>query len=199
MKTKKLSKKIIIPSAALIVLVAAAALTYTLLPHKVSADNAASTASFAFDGSKAPGWWAGDQISSTKSSASTDPTASRNIVQGTQANPGDCFVTYSYYANNSKDPMQALSDVEAFSVKGSTLKLQPTNTTTYTMSASNGDQAFQLHQFKVVGENGNTMSRGEEFGFFKSGTGYVDIRGYCKTSDELTQTASLFTAVSFKN
>jgi hypothetical protein len=193
-----LSKKIFIPLIALIVLVVGVAVVYSLLPHQVQADKATSTASFAFDSSKASGWYAGDPISSDASSASTDPTASRNIVQGTQAQPGGCFVAYSYYANNSKDPATALSDIEAFSTQDSKLSLEPTNTVPYSITTTDGSKNFDLHQFNVTGGEGTSMSRGEEFGFVKAGTGYIDIRGYCKTADELSQTASVFSAVSFK-
>jgi hypothetical protein len=197
MKTK-LSKKMTIPLLAVIVLVVGGAFVYGLLPRQTQTDKTTPTASFAFDSSEASGWYAGDPISSDASSASTDPTASRNIVQGTQSQPGDCFVTYSYYANNSKDPATALSDAEAFSTKGSKLSLQPTNIVPYVITTAVGSKSFDLHQFNVTGGEGISMSRGEEFGFVKAGTGYIDIRGYCKTADQLSQTASVFSAVSFK-
>jgi hypothetical protein len=207
MKTKKSLKfKIIVPAAALLVLVAGGALAYTLISRPVSADKATSTTTFNFDASKAPGWWTGGTIdSSTDKSADNtpQPTIMMIIGQGSKEHGhegGDCFVQYEYWANNSKDPEEVVSESATPSDPSTsgTFALQPTNIVSLTIKTPSGDTPFQLHQYNVTGPDASQMSDGEEFGAFKAGTGYIDVRGYCKTADELSVSLPVFSAVSFK-
>ena len=208
MKTKKSLKfKIIVPVSILLVVALGGILTYRLLPRPAEAEKVASTATFNFDASKAPGWFAGANIDGSVTNASAAPTSkkladtTRIIAQGTAEKPtGDCFVQYSYWANNSKDPDQVITELVANgdSTTAGSFSLQPTNTLNLTTHAPSGDIPFQLHQFTVVGSDASQMSDGEEFGAFKVGTGYIDIRGYCKTADQLSITLPVISAVSFK-
>ena len=182
------------------------ALAYKLITEHASANKVASTASFEFNEAAAPGWWGGDNIhpassSDAQTSSEKMPTARRIFAQGTRAQPtGDCFVMYSYWANDSKDLDQALKDAVAPSdtKTSGAFVLKPTDTTSHTIKTSEGDKPFLLHQYDLTGEPGAQMSRGEEFAFVKAGTGYISITGYCKTAEELKITAPVFSAVSFK-
>lgn len=208
MKSNKFLKlKFLIPIAVLVVLVGGAVLTYGLLPRPTAAEKVTNTSTFEFESVKAPGWFAGANIDGDITNAAAAPTSiklastTRIIAQGTADKPtGNCFVQYSYWSNNSKDPNQVLNEMAAPSdpAKGGTSTLQPTNTTSLTMKTPAGDTPFQLHQYNLTGPDTAQMSTGEEFAVLKAGTGYIDIRGYCKTADELSVTLPVFSAVSFK-
>jgi hypothetical protein len=208
MKTKKSLKfKIIVPAAVLLVLVGGGALVYSLILRPVSAEKATSTATFEFESAKAPGWFAGANIDGDITNAAAAPTSiklastTRIIAQGTADKPtGNCFVQYSYWSNNSKDPDEVVSELAAPNDPSTpgTFALQPTDTISLTIKTPSGDAPFQLHQYNVTGPDASQMSDGEEFGALKAGTGYIDIRGYCKTADELSVTLPVFSAVSFK-
>lgn len=207
MKTKKSFKfKIIISVALLLLLIAAGALAYNLIPRPVSAEKT-SAAVFDFDASKAPGWFAGANIDGEVINADAAPTSkklattTRFIAQGTTDKPtGNCFVQYSYWANNSKDANQTLNELVASSDPSTdgSFTLNPANIVDLTMKTPAGDAPFQLHQYEITGSNTSQMSTGVEIGVFKASTGYVEIRGYCKTVDELSVTLPVFSAVSFK-
>jgi hypothetical protein len=208
MKTKKsLRIKISISVLILVILAAGGIFVYSFLLRPVNAEKTTSMATFNFDDSKAPGWFAGANIDGAVTNASAAPTSkkladtTRFIAQGTAEKPtGDCFVQYSYWANNSKDPEQVISELVANSdsTTVSSFSLQPTNTVNLKMNTSSGDVSFRLHQYNVVGSDASQMSDGEEFGAFKAGTGYIDIRGYCKTADQLSITLPVLAAVNFK-
>jgi hypothetical protein len=208
MKTKKSLKfKIILPVALLLVLVGGGVLTYSLIPHTVAAEKGTTMATFAFDDSKAPGWFAGANIDGEATNADAAPTSvklattTRIIAQGTADKPaGNCFVQYSYWANSTKDVNQVLSELSAPSDPSTpgTFTLEPTKTISLTMQTTLNDTPFQLHQYNITGPDTEKMSTGQEIAVLKAGTGYIDIRGYCKTADELSVTLPIFSAVSFK-
>lgn len=209
MKTKKILKlKIIILIAVLAVLVSGSVVVYTLVTRSASSDNAAvNTTSFIFDESKAPGWFAGANIDGAVTNAAAAPTSiklattTRFIAQGTAEKPtGDCFIQYSYWANNSKDLNQALNEATALSSTNTagSFTLQPTGSAGYAMTTPAGNTSFQLHQYEAVGPDVAQMSTGEQFAYLKAGTGYIEIRGYCKTADQLSVTLPVLSAVSFK-
>ncbi len=208
MKSKKSLKiKIVIPVIAVVVLAAGGALAYSLIPHPVSAEKSKNTAVFNFDSSKAPGWFAGNNIDGSVINADAAPTSvklattTRIIAQGTAAKPtGDCFVQYSYWANNSKDPAQVVKDLSAPSDPSTpgSFTPEPVGSLNLNMKAASNNTSFQLHQYNVTGADAKQMSDGEEFGAFKVANGYIDIRGYCKTADQLSVTLPVFSAVSFE-
>jgi len=208
MKTKaSLKLKIIFSVVFLLVLSASGALAYTFIPRPVVAKKGTSTATFAFDDSKAPGWFAGANIDGEATNADAAPTSiklattTRIFAQGTADKPtGNCFVQYSYWANSSKRVDQVLSELSASSDSSTpgTFTLEPTNTVSLSMETSSKDTPFQLHQYKITGPDTENMSTGQEIGVLKAGTGYIDIRGYCKTAEELSVTLPVLSAVSFK-
>jgi hypothetical protein len=198
MKPKKsLRFKIIISVIVLIVLLGGGAVAYSLIPRPVSADveKSTSTLVFDFDASKAPDWFANDSIG--WGGKKSDATAMRIFNLGTKEQPGECFVMYSYWADNSKDLAHTLNEMAAPASDGSLVPVL-TNTVTHTTKSSGGDIPFQLNQYNLTGPAASQMSDGEEFAVFKAGTGYVEIRGYCRTVEELTVTTPVFSAVSFK-
>ncbi len=206
-KQKKIIKKSWILIPLIVVTVALCGVTtYTFLSHHTSNSKSVSTATFNFDESKAPGWWAGDNINPDTSAqkqdpSSKEPAATRVIAQGTRAKPtGNCFVMYSYWANESKDPAQVLSEIIAPSdpsTQGS-FTLKQTNAENLSMKLSNSDTAFQLHQYNKIIPDAAEMSSGEEYAVIKAGTGYIKIMGVCKTAEELAITLPVFSAVNFK-
>lgn len=206
MKNKSLKNKIIILSAVVAVVTAGGVLAYNLSVQAASKNSAVSTASFEFDASKAPGWWAAENTNPDTSSQNPDtaskmPTARRVIAQGTRDKPtGDCFVMYSYFANSSKNPNEVLTQITAPSDPSTpgafTLELK--KTTDHSMKVANSDVSFPLHQYDKVSPDTTNMSTGEEYAVLKAGTGYIEIRGVCKTVDQLSVTTPVLSAVSFK-
>ena len=142
-----------------------------------------------------------DTSSETQGATSKEPSATRVIAQGTRAKPaGNCFVMYSYWANDSKDPNQALSEITApsdASTQGS-FTLKQVNTHDLHMNISKFDTPFQLHQYSKIIPDAAETSSGEEYAVIKAGTGYIKIMGVCKTAEELAITLPVFSAVSFK-
>lgn len=207
MKQKKPLKKSWIFTSVLVgLLLVGGVVIYNFLSHRTSTNQNVSSASFNFDESKAPGWWAGDNIKPNTSAQTQDPTskepaATRVIAQGTRAKPtGNCFVMYSYWTNDAKDPSQVLSEITAPSdpsTQGS-FTLEQTNTENLSMNLSNSDTAFQLHQYNKIIPDAAEMSSGEEYAVIKAGTGYIKIMGVCKTAQELSITLPVFSAVSFE-
>lgn len=198
--------KILIPVATLLVLTTGGVFAYKLISHHASADKVVSTASFTFDESKAPGWWAGDNINpDTSAQAQNDtskmPAATRVVAQGTRAQPtGNCFIMYSYWANDPKNPNQVLNEITApsdTSTQGS-FRLEPTKTENLSMKISKSDTPFQLHQYNKVIPDAAAMSSGEEYAVIEAGTGYIKIMGVCKTAQELSITLPVFSGVSFE-
>lgn len=208
MKSKKsLKLKILLPVAALVLLAGGGILAYNLAPKQAAADTPAPKSTFEFDASKAPGWFAGKNIDGEEINADAAPTSkklastTRIIAQGTAEKPtGNCFVQYSYWANSTKDVNQTLSELSApsnTSTPGSFV-LEPAGVTSQKINSNNGTLSYDLHRYNITGSDTEKMSTGQEIAVFKAGTGYVDIRGYCKTVDELEVTLPVFSAVSFK-
>ena len=203
----KLRSKVFIGLAAAVVLAGVSATMYILLPRQSTVEKVVSAATFDFDASKAPGWFAGANIDGEATNADAAPTSkklattTRIIAQGTAEKPtGNCFVQYSYWADNGKDIDQVVTELSAPSDPSTagSFKLEPVNTISVATEAQGKDISFQLHQYTITGPDTAQMSTGQEIGAFKAGTGYVDIRGYCKTADELAVTLPVFSAVSLK-
>ncbi|HEY8886505.1 MAG TPA: hypothetical protein VIM31_03345 [Candidatus Microsaccharimonas sp.] len=198
-KTKSLKFKILVPISVFAILLGAGALTYNLMHHQAAADSK-KIATFAFDDSKAPGWYTSGPIDSTDQANSkpSDPTTTMIVGQGTKDNPGgDCFVEFFYYGNNSTDPDTALNNMISGS-NTSTLTLNQINSLPQEMKTAKGNVSYQLYQYNQTGSDSSQFSNGIELGYFRAGTGYIDARGYCKTDDELSVTLPVFSAVSFK-
>lgn len=205
-KKKSLTLKVIIVTAVVAVLTAGGVLAYNLSVRATSTNNAASAASFEFDASKAPGWWAAESMKPDSSSQTAEsgpkmPAARRVIAQGTKEQPtGDCFVMYSYFANNSQNPNEVLRQITApsdSSTPGSfTLELK--KTTSHSMDVAASDTPFEFHQYAKVSPDASNMSAGEAYAVLKAGTGYIEIRGVCKTADQLSVVVPVLSAVSFK-
>jgi len=208
MKTRTIFKPIlVVPIVALLVIAVAGVCAYLLIPRSVSAEIPSTTPTFEFESSKASGWFAGNSIDGETTNADAAPTSKklpttmRIMAQGTVEKPtGNCFVMYSYWANNAKDVNQTLNELSASSDPSTqgTFTLQPHGTTKQQMNSSNGTVTFDLHRYDITGPDTSGMSTGKEIAVFKSGTGYIDVQGYCKTVDELDVTLPLFDAVSFK-
>lgn len=203
-KTLSKSWVVILALAATVAIGGVAA--YNIFMNNPTTNKAVSSASFDFDESKAPGWWAGDNINpnvsdGSQTSTSNEPDATRVIAQGTKEAPtGNCFVMYSYWANDSKDPAQVLSETTAPSDPSTQglFTLKQTNTESLRMNISGSDTPFQLHQYDKSSPDNTGMSNGEEYAIIKAGTGYIKITGVCKTAEELAVTLPVFSAVSFK-
>jgi len=209
MKSKKIPlRKLVIALVVLLLVITGGMVAYSLTSyHTTTPIKVSQSATFTFDTTKAPDWFAGANIDGDTINASAAPTSkklattTRIIAQGTAEQPtGNCFVQYSYWSNNSKDPDQAVSELAANgdSTTSGSFVLQPTNTVALSMATPSGNTPFKLHQYTVTGPDASQMSDGEEFAALKAGTGYIDIRGYCKTADELSITLPVISAVGFK-
>ena len=203
----KIQHKVFLGVGILAALVVVVAVIYSLLPREAEAEKITPTATFEFDAAKAPGWFAGDNIDGDAINADAAPTSikmattTRIIAQGTANNPGgNCFVQYSYWANNTKDIDQVRKDLAAPSDPSTagSFTLQLKNTVSLAMKTPAGNTPFELGQYDITGPDAARMSTGEAIGVLKAGTGYIDIKGYCKTVDELPVTLPVFAAVSFK-
>ena len=187
--------KIFIPIG-ILVLIIGAGVAY-MVNSNASPKEDASTATFEFSATEAPGWFASANIYPDAAIKTPQATVSRIVAQGTAEKPeGNCFVQYSYWANSSKDVNQALKASEDSGNKN--LTLIPAGVVQSSMKVSSKDVKYQLHQYDLVGMPGEQMSRGQQLAYFKAGTGYVEIRGYCLTVEELSITAPVFSAVSLK-
>jgi len=190
----RLRVKIGLSLVSLILLAGIGMIIYTVFPRPAEATKVTNALVFDFDASKAPDWFANDSIG--WDGKKSDATAMRIFNLGTKEQPGECFVMYSYWADNSKDLAHALNDMAAPASDGSLVPVL-TNTVTHTMKSSGGDIPFQLNQYNLTGPAASQMSDGEEFAVFKAGTGYIEIRGYCRTVEELAVSTPVFSAVSF--
>ena len=187
--------KILIP-VGILVLIIGAGVTY-MVTSKAAPKEESKTATFEFNSAEAPGWCAGANIYPDAAIKTPQTTVSRVIAQGTAEKPeGSCFVQYSYWASNSKDVNQALKASEDSGNKN--LTLVPAGVVQSSMKVSSKDVKYQLHQYNLVGMPGEQMSRGQQLAYFKAGTGYIEIRGYCLSVEELSITAPVFSAVSLK-
>ncbi len=179
---------------------------YAFLPKPVEADKSRQVPRFVFDSKQASGWWTSGSIdprtqklTGSQSDGSDVPFASIGIYQGKQGESGDCSILLNYWGGRSKDLAKVLSDLETRTVYGSsTLLLKALESTPLTMKVSNSDQYYQLHQYDLTGSSSDSLQRGIEFGVIKTATGYIDIRGNCKTADELTITLPVLSAVSLE-
>jgi hypothetical protein len=193
--------KILAVVGILLVVAAGGTLIYTILPRHAVPVEKGDTSAFVFESSKASGWWTAGIIDSgsqkpSQSSNAPVPTKTMIIAQGTKEQPtGDCFVEFNYWADSSKDLSQAFGDIAA---AGSPDSLVPTKVTDHAMKTDAVDTPYQVHQYSLTGPDVAQMSTGEEFAVLKAGTGYVDIRGYCETADQLAVIEPVFSAVSFR-
>ncbi len=192
---KKLKLEILIP-VGILMLIIGGGIAYVLTSNAASKEDS-KAASFEFSDTEAPGWFAGANIYPDATYDKPQATVSRIVAQGTTEKPeGNCFVQYSYWANTTKDLNQALKVSEDSGDKD--LTLVPAGVIDSSMNVSSKDVKYQLHQYNLVGKPSEQMSRGQQIAYFKVGTGYVEIRGYCLTVEELSITAPVFSAVSLK-
>jgi len=121
-----------------------------------------------------------------------------NINIGTKAAPGPCFAMYGYYAGPI-DVTAALKAVTAYSVdKTSDLGIKPLGEKTVIMNTSEGPKEFQVHQYEFTGEDSRSMAKGVQFAYVPLKDGYIQIKGYCETADELVGSELALSAVGFK-
>ncbi len=152
-----------------------------------------------FDATQAPSWWAGNPTTPQASDAGQSPTLRRAIAQGTKEAPaGDCFVTYSYWADTDKDPDEALREMTASSDTSTTgdFVLEPFSVVDLTLQLPDGETPFQLHHYRKVGSDSTSMSAGEAYAAVRAETGYVEIRGVCKTVEQFAAMRPVFSAMS---
>lgn len=105
---------------------------------------------------------------------------------------------YGYYAGPI-DVTAALKAVTAYSVdKTSDLGIKPLGEKTVIMNTSEGPKEFQVHQYEFTGEDSRSMAKGVQFAYVPLKDGYIQIKGYCETADELVGSELALSAVGFK-
>lgn len=203
--TKPRHPKVAIGIVVLVLGVASLTVVYLMITHnKTPANITSNTSTFAFDGAQLPGWESGgtnhitaDERAQYKGTESL-PEADTIIHLKDVTDPSNCFV-YLDYMTDKKDPAAKINDFAKQSTgSDSDLTYREVGTPQITMQTSEGDKKFVLHQYAIEGDPKTSMLRATEYGFFSVGDGYMDIRGNCTSTDQLSTTIPVLTAVSFK-
>ncbi len=198
-KQKPKKHTLLIFVIAVLILIAGGLAIYYLQNQPIAGDAAETKIALEFDATQAPSWWAGNPTTPQASDAGQSPTLRRTIAQGTKEAPaGDCFVTYSYWADTDKDPDEALREMTASSDTSTTgdFVLEPFSVVDLTLQLPDGETPFQLHHYRKVGSDSTSMSAGEAYAAVRAETGYVEIRGVCKTVEQFAAMRPVFSAMS---
>ena len=207
MKPKKSStnkKRILLLALCItgIAVIGGLALYSSLVRPPAEAKETVQKPSFAFDASQASGWWAGDNnwpkiedFTGDQVSESDLPIVQMSVAQGTPDAPGSCFVMY-LYNKGPVDPAAALTEMKNRTIQGdSGLSLQEIGAPARTIGTFEGVKEYTLHQYGLTGSSGSKIARGAAFGYATLKDGYIEMRGYCETADQIVDTLPVFGAV----
>lgn len=187
-----------------VILLVAAFSVYYFFTHESSKAEERQTVSgaFSFDQQIAPGWSASSNIYPTdgltddfQGDVESLPVVSMNIFEGTQQTPGSCFVMYSYYDKPAGDE-QSVAGFEASTLKGSEHALKLLGTYDYTMQTPESAQPLKIHQYYLEGGEKSNLSTGVQYGVVLQTNGYIEVKSYCETPDQLDKTLPVFRAVT---
>lgn len=161
---------------------------------------------FTFDGAKAPGWQAGVNaypLSDPDTAKITSDEPIPGVTMKTTYDTGaaglqGCFVRYMYWSGAL--PGDILAQREADRTKGTAMQLTPFATSEMTMGTKDGQKTYTLHHYSLDGSYGNEeLMRGVAFGFFEVSGGYVEVRAYCDTAQNLVRIHDVVRAVSLQS
>lgn len=185
---KKNSIVIILIAVALLIALVAGLLAWSKLSTLTTAD---ARPTFVFNKAQAPGWWGGvnnwpeeSDFEGGHQGSEELPVASMVIYQGTEAQPGDCFVMSSY-KNGTVDIDTKLKERRDAMLRddGDGPSLEFISSTQQTIQTPEGtkDYAFYQYDFTLPGQE---VQKGYAFGFVNLANGYIEIRGVCSTVDK---------------
>jgi hypothetical protein len=208
-KTYSYSKKLIISISALVVIGAIGVGVMFIITNNrelVKTAEVSDKPAFHYDRATSPGWYGGvnnwpnmDDYTGDQIAKDDLPVVSTTVSQGESGKPSDCFVNYFYW-DKQIDPVVALEEMKKFTVgAGDALYLETITTHTISMDTPEGVKEFQLHQYNLAGSGSDQVAKGAEFGFVPLSKGYIDIRGYCNQSSQLSTTLPAILSVSLKD
>lgn len=162
--------------------------------------------SFHFDSLRATGWSSSGNIRQdfrdyTGGQVTKDDlaTAQISISQGAPNKPANCFIDY-YYWEKAVNPAIALAEMKQRSVEGDAdVMLNSLGIQTLTISTPDGIKELELNQYEFTGPGSKTRAKGVQFGYLPLSNGYIEVRSYCNTTEQLTDALPALRAVSLAN
>lgn len=162
---------------------------------------------FAFDNSKAEGWWSNGNLNLQKVAGADYqrkepkdklPVADLTMHHGEpnkSAADDNCFIMFSYfdYALDSMDSAhKAYEDKK--SEQGTIKVLKPV---TITVDTPEGNKEIEMRQYDFTIDDEKALS-GYQIGFAPLDNGYMRIEGVCKEADDLKTLKNVMDAVKLE-
>lgn len=160
--------------------------------------------SFAFDASKAPGWWSGGNnwpdihdYTGDQVTAADLPVADIFVTKGTQEAPGDCFVM-AFYQKGAINIPETLDKRRSGMIPADKSPdiLTQTAAPLRTIDTPEGAKEYQYYQYDL---DLPQIQRGNAFGFIPLSDGYIEVRGICALADQLPTTQQALTAIKLQS
>lgn len=160
---------------------------------------------FKFDDNRFSGWWSSGNTYTTNEDydqaldkEAVLPASSLAIHEDSEPNSSNkaCFVNYSHY-EHTVDTAIALDKFKQQTIKGreSNLILEEVNVQSLEINTHEGPKQYQLHQFDMQGAHTGNLLRGISYGHIPLSKGYVDIRSYCNSAEDLPKVLHVLSAV----
>ena len=197
-------KILVIASIAILLIVTTVVALYFWQTQQADGAPVANKPSFAFDHSKAPGWWSagnnwpdikdftGDQVTATDL-----PVADIAVHHGTETKPdSSCFVM-AFYQKGSVDLASELKKRETgMQSAGENPKLlTQVGTSMLSINTPEGAKEYTLYKYNL---DMPQTQKGNAFGFIPLTSGYIEVRSVCPTAEQLAITLPALTAVALK-
>lgn len=108
-----------------------------------------------------------------------------------------CFTSLEYKTGVA-NPATALEKIRADLVSMD-YTVSPGATATTSLKSDGRDLQFQLNQYSVSGMgSGGEAKGGQEFGYLQLTDGYIEVKGFCDTADQLPTSIEALQAVEYK-
>lgn len=118
-----------------------------------------------------------------------------NFFQAANKN-GTCLITI-FHRKGAINVATKVKQNEASFVKDG-YSIKQVDTKTLTLKTATGPRQYELHQYHVTGDGiGWKMNPGQEFGYIPLSKGYLDVRGYCDSVEQLQATIPALRAIKF--
>jgi len=187
------NKKVYITLLACGVVIVGICSVVLLIGVKKSAETDTSSVVFIHNSTTLPGWWAGDNYSprDERPDDTNLATAQMTAAQGSKDVPGACFATFSYF-DGEVDVTNEIEKIKSSLVGGDT-PLEKVGEYRRAMSTFEGVKDYTLYQYRVVDASKLKSVEGVELGYVPLSNGYVEMRGYCEHTAQLSDTLPVFT------
>ena len=108
-----------------------------------------------------------------------------------------CFTSLEY-KTGVVNPATALEKIRSDLVSMD-YTVSPATTATTTLKSDGRDLQFQLNQYSVTGTgSGGKAKGGQEFGYLQLTDGYIEVKGFCDTADQLPTSIEALQEVEYK-